>query len=270
MKNTHNMNYHSILSGAFYVEKLSISHNKTDSGNTYIRFSNEQLNDVLMYISNGECTLDDFDKNKFVAKKGSVVHIPHNIAYKIEWSDKESCEIYIINYLLNDSNQRRCVIGSHIHLFEISESNVVFSMFETLYSTYKNEDFGYALKCNYLFLELLYNLIRFESRKGNSKISKAIDYIEANYTKDFEISKLCSICNLGECMLRRYFKSELGMSPIKYKNNLRIKKAYEMLSKESYSVTEVMEHLGFYDASYFNKVFKSITGKTPSECKNED
>ena len=57
MKNTHNMNYDSILSGTFYVEKLSISHNKTDSGNTYIRFSNEQLNDVLMYISNGECIL---------------------------------------------------------------------------------------------------------------------------------------------------------------------------------------------------------------------
>jgi len=109
-----------------------------------------------------------------------------------------------------------------------------------------------------------------ENSKSTSKFSligKAISYLEQDPYQTKGIKELAEMCNLGECMFRRCFKQEMGISPVKYRNRLRIEKAYELLTVEARSVAEAMELTGFYDASYFNKTFKAYMGKSPSECK---
>ena len=108
-----------------------------------------------------------------------------------------------------------------------------------------------------------------QNTSPGSKITKALIYIELNYLSDINIKELADMCNLGECMFRRHFKEEVGTSPLKYRNKLRIMHAYNVLTNEGCSVAEAMEKTGFYDASYFNKTFKLYIGKSPSECKNK-
>ena len=118
-----------------------------------------------------------------------------------------------------------------------------------------------------MLYKIFYTIINTEHGIKTNKISNALDYIEMNFASDITISELARLCNLGECMFRRYFKEYTGTSPVKYRNRLRISKAYDYLVTEGLPVSEVMELTGFYDASYFNKIFKSIIGKTPSECR---
>ena len=76
--------------------------------------------------------------------------------------------------------------------------------------------------------------------------------------------------NLHPVYLSRLFKNLKGVSPMEYLTNLRINKAKELiLSDSDLSLKEVAEISGYMDQFYFSRIFKTITGKSPSEYKND-
>lgn len=67
--------------------------------------------------------------------------------------------------------------------------------------------------------------------------------------------------------LRRLFKKEMGLTPLEYITNLRMKKAEAMLTgmwSREYTMSEIAECCGFSDALYFSRVFKKYFGCSPS------
>ena len=58
------------------------------------------------------------------------------------------------------------------------------------------------------------------------------------------------------------------MSPVDYRNSLRIRRATELL-REGMSVTRAAEAVGINDLKYFSKLFKRFTGLSPSVIKRE-
>lgn len=74
--------------------------------------------------------------------------------------------------------------------------------------------------------------------------------------------------------LRKLFKKEMGVTPLEYMINLRMKKAEVMLTtmgSSDYSVAEIGALCGYEDALYFSRVFKKHFGCAPSTFakKNE-
>lgn len=58
------------------------------------------------------------------------------------------------------------------------------------------------------------------------------------------------------------------MTPIEYKNNLCIKYAITQLaSTEKKSIEEISAKIGFESSTYFRRVFKDITKRTPREYR---
>lgn len=262
-----NVNYSLLASGEFSVEAVSVNHRFITPPNTYLRYANEHKHDRLVCVLGGRCKFDMFNDKPTVANPGDVVYIPYNIAYRTEWMDDIKGEIYSINYIMNDNEGHQITICPEIHLFSACDNHMTKGLFKECSYIFESENFGYALKCKYTFLKLLHTIISAENDRRYSKVGKAVKYIEANYLEDISVAELARMCNLGECMFRRCFKNETGISPLKYRNRLRIAKAYEMLVSESCSVAKAMEQTGFYDASYFNKSFKAYIGKSPSEIK---
>jgi len=67
--------------------------------------------------------------------------------------------------------------------------------------------------------------------------------------------------------LRKLFKREMGLTPLEYMINLRMKRAEGMLTamwSREYSIAEVAESCGFSDALYFSRVFKKHFGCAPT------
>lgn len=262
------IDYDFIASGNFFTEAVSAAHRYIDPPSTYIRYANEHRHDRLLCVISGSCKFDMFNDKPIIAKSGSVIYIPYNIAYRTEWIGDERGELYSINYIMKDTDGHQITLCPEIYMFEGCDMYITKGLFTDCCYTFTQKKFGYRLKCKYTMLKILLSIANTQSKISHSKIGKAIQYIEANYLEDISINELARMCNLGECMFRRCFKTETGTSPLKYRNRLRINKAYEMLSTEGCSVAEAMETTGFYDASYFNKTFKSYIGKSPSECKN--
>ncbi len=51
-----------------------------------------------------------------------------------------------------------------------------------------------------------------------------------------------------------------GKTFIEYVNNLRIRKAMEMLTTTQLAVSDICFNVGFNDTTYFNRVFRKETG----------
>jgi AraC-like DNA-binding protein len=69
-------------------------------------------------------------------------------------------------------------------------------------------------------------------------------------------------------MFRLYFLKVKGMPPMKYKTQLRLEKARDLLSSKEYSVKEVSYIVGYSDVSYFSRIFKKEYGYPPVELLN--
>ncbi len=78
-------------------------------------------------------------------------------------------------------------------------------------------------------------------------------------------SNVLHAAGLSERECNRCFRKTVQITPIEYLNQFRIRMAAQMLVHTDQSILSIADFCGFQSASYFGKVFKKITGKTPYE-----
>ncbi|MNT36363.1 Regulatory protein SoxS [compost metagenome] len=80
----------------------------------------------------------------------------------------------------------------------------------------------------------------------------------------FNLDMLARESGLSKFHLIRVFKKNVGISPAKYLNQIKMDLAKHWLLKSSKSVLSIAMDLGFSDLSTFNKAFKKAVGNSPS------
>ena len=98
----------------------------------------------------------------------------------------------------------------------------------------------------------------------DSRLKKALKFIEENLDKDLTLEKVAKYCNLSCSRFRELFRKETKMSFSKYLIQLRIKTAIMLLRKTELSVKQISLIVGYKDISNFYRHFRGITGISPS------
>lgn len=93
------------------------------------------------------------------------------------------------------------------------------------------------------------------------------EYIEENLSNNLSVDKLCLYFNISKNRLYHSFRTCYNTTVGEYIQLRRIEKAKELLGDVSLSVDEVAQSCGFSDVTYFYKVFKKLTQKTPGEYR---
>ena len=97
-------------------------------------------------------------------------------------------------------------------------------------------------------------------------IHRSVKYIETNYSNpDLYTAALAEMSGMGETYYRNIFLAVFNTPPTKYIQQYRVDKAKELLVNSELSIDDIAVKVGFANSSYFCKVFKSLTGYTPSE-----
>lgn len=95
------------------------------------------------------------------------------------------------------------------------------------------------------------------------KILPAIEYIAENYNKHICNNDLAAVTEMSDVYFRKLFKDIMGISPMKYVQFYKIKKAKEMLKSDHSSITDIAYSLGYNNVYEFSRNFKNHTGKSP-------
>lgn len=102
----------------------------------------------------------------------------------------------------------------------------------------------------------------------NGKVAEIIDYINAHYGEKFSLDDISLNCNISISHLTRLFKNSTGYSIVEYTNNLRIKKAAELIKNTPLSISEIAQKVGFASFSYFGRLFSECFGVSPLKYRN--
>lgn len=124
----------------------------------------------------------------------------------------------------------------------------------------------------YLLLLVLFTSSEPENKSGEDLVAELITYFNNNLSSNINLQDLEEKTGFSKVYICRVFKKVKNTTPIDYFTHLKIKKAGQMLTEfPNLSLREISDFLGFNDVYYFSKVFKRITGSSPSEmrAKNE-
>ncbi len=99
------------------------------------------------------------------------------------------------------------------------------------------------------------------------RIRKVLTLVERNLHQKLSVSMMAQAANLSPSRLHRLFKSEIGMTPMIYLRNCRMKKARSLLETTFLSVKEVARGVGVNDDSHFVRDFEKAFGVTPARYR---
>lgn len=92
-------------------------------------------------------------------------------------------------------------------------------------------------------------------------------YIQSHLSESIRLKEAAEHVGLSPVYLSACFKRETGCNFSDYVNHCRVEKAQDMLEDRSAKIQTIAKELGFCDARYFSRMFKSFTGMTPTEYR---
>lgn len=108
-----------------------------------------------------------------------------------------------------------------------------------------------------------------ETQTANSFIvTNALKYMEENYTKKLTLCDVADKTYVSQWHLSKLLNKQTGKSFSELLNEIRIRKAKELLKDSSLRVGDVADETGFLDIAHFSRVFKKFSGMSANEYRN--
>lgn len=101
------------------------------------------------------------------------------------------------------------------------------------------------------------------------RLHTVFNYISEHYHENLTTKDLSDMCFVTESYFCRFFKKSTGMTLAKYITEVRIKKAQLLLENTSDGISVIAMNVGFDDANYFARTFRSTVGMTPTEYRKK-
>lgn len=138
---------------------------------------------------------------------------------------------------------------------------------------------GYKSLCRGLLTQLLVHLSRnyvdeslperesARRKKNLERLNGVLCFIEDHHRQPITVNQLAEMACLSEDRFGHLFREVVGQPPLKYINQIRLRKAMNLLKTGAYTVTEVADAVGFQDYNHFGRLFRKTYGATPNRVR---
>ncbi len=127
------------------------------------------------------------------------------------------------------------------------------------------------LRAAELMSEMFRGYCRLVKRRAHKEYSpvvrRAVIMIDADLSADLSAGAIASALDVSLGYLSNVFKKEVGNTVSEYVRSRRMEYAASLLSSTGLQVQSVALAVGMVDLNYFTRLFKSHTGKTPTEYR---
>ena len=106
-----------------------------------------------------------------------------------------------------------------------------------------------------------------ERRLPSRSLQRAIAYVEAQLHTPLSLDRVAREAGMSKFHFCRVFKSVTGLTFREFLTRRRIVRAIDLLRDQDRSLTDVYLDVGFKDLSHFSRVFRKVTGQSPSRFR---
>jgi AraC-like DNA-binding protein len=96
------------------------------------------------------------------------------------------------------------------------------------------------------------------------EIWKARKFIEEHSNEELSLKRVARAVNISRNYLSEKFKEVTGVNFVEYVARVRFEKACELLENADPRISEIAFAVGFQSLSQFNRIFKKLSGKSPT------
>ena len=268
------MDFSKLPYAVFDFEIISVVKQYWDDISGWMEFMYTPRNSSALFMVITDITVQYTDKSgdTFTAKNGEIVYCPFGGEYKFE----------VISPPKSDYFGKVKTLCINFNMVRPDKKIITLSRKPIKVVDFKSAQLGndfldiskYALKPmirQYKLFKIMKTIIDIYSNDSEnvSVLREAVQYLEEYYAENFKMSFLAEKFNLSESYFRRLFRDFTGLSPIEYRNGLRVEHAKELLSRNAVSVSEVARAVGIEDQFYFSRIFKKSEGVSPIQYKKK-
>ena len=233
----------------------------------------------LFYVVDGKGEFN-IQGQRFPVKPNDFVIINPQVEHTELSSPDEPLEYIVLGINgLSFSNLTPVSEGGHpFSFFNLrDEQKDILRYLNAMVQEATSQQMSYELVCHNLLEILLIKILRhqhFDLEVGKqSKATKDISfikhYLETYYHESIQLEDLASMTHLSRFYISHSFKKEIGMSPMEYLIDIRIKESKILLRTTNYSISQVADIVGFTTPTYFSKPFRKSTGISPTDYREQ-
>lgn len=223
---------------------------------------------LLLFLDGCKVTYTDKAGRNLVANSGDVVYTPVGSEYEARMLDFESSTAHTvgINFFLSDEVGEEIVLSDEIIVFRGGTNLTLPLLF---HRTLHYDAAQPHLRSRILLLEILEALAAPVGQSIPEYIAKSVEYLSEHVEENPSIAELAQRCSISQVYFRKQFQRTMGMSPIEYRNSLRLSRARAYLEYGDISVQEISDMLGYATVSHFIKVFREKYGISPLQYRKQ-
>lgn len=218
-------------------------------------------NHGFIYVVSGQMcdVFSSGEEDSLCISAGELVFIPKGTVYTGIYQE-ENTEIKMVQFDLL-CGELPSYLSKPVKITISNAAQLIEPFFEPMEKRMANHSF-YHLSCLYA---LLWRIEESESKipAKYKKLRGALFEMRQHWNQNPPISYYAELCNMSQVHFRRLFKEYTGLSPVDYRNSLRLEGARSKLQSGEYNVSEVAELCGFSSVSFFTRSYKKKYGHSP-------
>lgn len=99
------------------------------------------------------------------------------------------------------------------------------------------------------------------------RLAKALLALHQQPGRDWTVEELAAQCHTSRSVFAQHFQSTLGLPPLRYATELRMRLASQWLTLERLPIETVAQRLGYNSQAAFSRAFKRVTGQPPGASR---
>lgn len=256
----------------------------------------------LVYVSKGAC-MHHLSGKRYAVGKGDLIIIPPHAAHKYSTIEKQLVEIAQFDLVpefvegtpddvfgpanlpsgMPTLRDLQAAMETNITKLSINAGAQVTleSLIDGIRREYNEREIGYQSMIRADIIKMIVWINREARRivkqqmsctvlnRRDRRLQETIRYINEHYDEELKLEDMARMADLAPGYFSFLFKQATGKSFVEYTNYLRIHKSMQMIRDSDMKIIDIFMSVGFNHIGHFNRMFRKITGVTPSQFRKQ-
>lgn len=238
----------------------------------------------LIYILNGNATII-IEGIEYPVISGEFLMIDSNQIHEFRY-ERESMMIviyfsrsYMRNFIPDLDQYTFCCTKRILKKEQLEAYLRICDLMKELPPLYIMQLIGFKIKSHAIAMEIFFELVNnFTEKKSDMKkttredvlerLGEITEYIDVHHAETISLEDIAAYFGLSREYFSRFFRKNMGITFIKYLNQVRLMHAYQDICNTQVGILELAERHGFTSYKVFNNMFHDVYGCTPREVRN--